>query len=114
MVSQDAPERGDLVWLRFDPQAGHEQSGRRPAFVLSPGEYNRKVGLALICPVTSRVKGYPFEVVLPEGLPATGAILADQLESLDWEARRAEFICRVPEETVRGVQGRVMALVSED
>ena len=83
------PARGDLVWLEFNPQAGHEQAGHRPALVLSPQEYNRRVGLALVCPVTSQVKGYPFEVVLPSGLPISGAVLSDQMKSLDWKARRA-------------------------
>src|SRR2546425_1274360 len=78
------PDAGDLVWLSFDPQAGHEQSGRRPALVLSPASYNGKSGLALVCPITSRVKGYPFEVSLPEGSKFAGVILADQLRSLDW------------------------------
>ena len=77
------PRRGDLVWLSFDPQAGHEQAGRRPAFVLSPEAYNRKTGLFLACPVTSKEKGYPFEVSLPSGLQVSGVILADQLKSLD-------------------------------
>ena len=75
------PDRGDAVWLDFDPQAGHEQAGRRPAIVLSPAGYNRKVGLAIFCPVTTRIKGYPFEVVIPEGLKISGAILADQVKN---------------------------------
>lgn len=78
------PDRGEVVWLTFDPQAGHEQAGRRPALVLSPAAYNGKVGLALVCPITSRIKDFPFEVHLPEGLPVSGAILADQLMNLDW------------------------------
>ena len=78
------PDAGDLVWLTFDPQAGHEQAGRRPALVLSPRSYNQKSGLALVCPVTNQVKGYPFEVPLPPGCGASGAILADHLKSLDW------------------------------
>jgi len=86
------PERGDLVWLTFNPQAGHKQAGRRPAVVLSPKAYNGKVGLALFCPITSQVKGYPFEVRLPEGLPVSGSILADQVKSLDWQARQIERI----------------------
>jgi len=76
------PRRGDIVWLSFTPQAGHEQAGRRPALVLSPSAYNRKVGLALFCPVTSRVKGYPFEVTVPKGLSVAGVVLADQVKSL--------------------------------
>ena len=90
------PERGDVVWIDMNPQAGHEQRGRRPALVLSPGAYNRKTGLAILCPLTTQIKGYPFEVVLPEGLKAQGAILADQVKSLDWRVRRAELLCRIP------------------
>jgi len=94
------PDRGDVVWISMNPQAGHEQAGRRPALVLSPAAYNRKVGLAILCPITSQVKGYPFEARLPEGLPLQGVILSDQAKSLDWKARKAELICRLPLETV--------------
>lgn len=94
------PDRGDVVWIDFNPRAGHEQAGRRPALVLSPATYNGKVGLALLCPVTNQVKGYPFEVAIPPGLPVTGAILADHVKSLDWTARRAKRACRVPRPTV--------------
>ena len=93
------PERGDAVWMNFDPQAGHEQSGRRPALGLSPSAYNDKVGLALVCPITSRAKGYPFEVALPPSLTVTGVILADQVKSLDWRVRNTVFICQVPDAT---------------
>ena len=79
MAGRPAPQRGDIVWLQFTPQAGHEQAGRRPAFVVSPLAYSRKVGLALFCPITSRIKGYPFEVALPEGLEVSGAVLSDQV-----------------------------------
>lgn len=82
------PERGDVVWLQFDPQAGHEQAGHRPALVVSPKAYNGRVGLALFCPVTSRVKGYPFEVQFPAGGKFEGAVLADQVKSLDWRSVR--------------------------
>ncbi len=102
-ATEYCPKRGDAIWISLNPQAGHEQAGRRPALVLSPEAYNRKVGLAILCPVTSRVKGYPFEVKIPEGLPAEGVILSDQLKSLDWKARKASLICRLPEETVREV-----------
>ena len=84
----------------MNPQAGHEQAGRRPALVLSPAAYNGKVGLAILCPITSQVKGYPFEVQIPKGLPLEGVILSDQIKSLDWKARKAEMICRLPRETV--------------
>lgn len=100
MVSSQAyvPKCGDVVWITLNPQAGHEQSGRRPAVVLSPKSYNSKTGLAIFCPVTGQVKGYPFEVLLPEGMPVSGAILSDQVKSLDWRARNAELICTLPEE----------------
>lgn len=90
------PERGDAVWINLNPQAGHEQAGRRPAIVLSPAAYNRKVGLAIICPITNQIKGYPFEVVIPANLKVAGAILSDQAKSLDWKARDAELIARLP------------------
>lgn len=95
-----APERGDVAWITLNPRSGHQQAGRRPAVVLSPGAYNGKVGLAILCPITSQVKGYPFEVVIPTGLPVSGAILSDQVKSLDWRARKAELICRLPENTI--------------
>ncbi len=94
------PRRGDAVWINFVPQAGHEQAGRRPAVVLSPEAYNGKVGLAVLCPITNQVKGYPFEVLVPAGLAVTGAILADQVKSVDWRARNAELICALPPETI--------------
>lgn len=81
------PERGDIVWLSFDPQAGHEQKGHRPALVLSPKAYNGKTGLMLCCPMTTKIKGYPFEVLLADAKPS--AALADQVKSLDWRARKA-------------------------
>ena len=90
------PESGDIVWIMFDPQAGHEQAGRRPALVLSPKTYNGKVGLAILCPVTSQIKGYPFEVRIPEGLAVNGAVLSDQVKSLDWRVRKADFLCKLP------------------
>ncbi len=94
------PDRGDLIWLSFDPQAGHEQAGRRPAVVLSPLSYNRSSGLALVVPVTSQVKGYPFEVAIPASVRITGVILADHLKSVDWRARNAERITTLPAATV--------------
>lgn len=105
------PERGDIVWLDFDPQSGHEQAGHRPALVLSPVGYNRKVGLMLLCPITSQVKGYPFEVALPQGLPVGGVVLSDQVKSMDWKARGARFACRVPEVLVRDVLARLGPLL---
>lgn len=106
------PDRGDVIWLQFDPRAGHEQAGRRPALVVSPRSYNGKVGLALVCPVTSRMKGYPFEVLLPGSLPISGVVLADQVRSLDWQARGADFICTVPPEVIREVLEKLELLIS--
>ena len=105
------PKRGDVVWMSFNPQAGHEQAGRRPALVLSPEPYNRKVGLALLCPITNQVKGYPFEVVVPDGLKAAGAVLSDQVKSMDWKARGAAFLCSLPESTVQQVLNKVGTLL---
>jgi len=105
------PERGDLVWVTFDPQAGHEQAGHRPAVVLSPKGYNGKVGMALMCPVTSQVKGYPFEVAIPDGYPVKGVILSDQIKNLDWRARKAEKIGSLPGEVITLVLQRVKALI---
>jgi mRNA interferase MazF len=105
------PERGDVVWITFNPQAGHGQAGRRPAVVLSPKTYNGKVGLALLCPITSQVKGYPFEVPIPDNLPVNGVILSDQVKSLDWRARNAEKACSLPEESIKKVLQRVKALI---
>ena len=94
------PGRGDAVWITLDPQAGHEQAGRRPALVLSPADYNGRVGLALLCPITGQAKGYPFEVPLPEGSPVSGVVLADQVKSLDWRARKAARIGPLPEAVI--------------
>lgn len=105
------PERGDLIWLQFNPQAGHEQAGHRPAIVLSPASYNGRVGLALLCPITSQVKGYPFEVALPPGLPLSGVILSDQVKSLDWRIRQASFVCKLPEQLVSDVLMRLNTLL---
>ena len=106
------PDRGDAVWLTFDPQAGHQQAGRRPAVVVSPRRYNKRSGLALLCPVTSQIKGYPFEVVLPPELPIEGAILSDQVRSLDWRARKAARICALPSVTIEEVVGKLQSLLS--
>jgi mRNA interferase MazF len=107
------PRRGDIVWLSFAPQAGDKQAGRRPALILSPSAYNGKVGPALCCPITSRVKGYPFEATVPKGPAVAGVVLADPVKSLDWRARHAEFVDRLPDADVSGVMGLVMALLSE-
>lgn len=105
------PARGDIVWLRFDPHAGHEQAGRRPALVISPRAYNGRVGLALFCPLTTSVKGYPFEVPVRIGAGEDGAILADQVKSLDWRARGARKFDEVSDETLAEVLGKIGTLV---
>jgi mRNA interferase MazF len=105
------PDSGDIVWLTFNPQAGHEQSGRRPALVVSPAAYNEKVGLALFCPVTNQIKGYPFEVLLPENFKVTGAILSDQVKSLDWKVRKAEFSDRISQSELEEVISKIKALL---
>ena len=113
MVSPETyvPQRGDVVWITLNPQSGHEQAGRRTAVVLSPEGYNGRVGLAIMCPITNQVKGYPFEVLIPTGLPVTGAILADQVKNLDWRARGAELLCTLPQETVSKVAQKLSALL---
>jgi len=110
-MGQYIPERGDAIWLTFDPQAGHEQAGRRPALVLSPAAYNGKVGLALLCPITSQVKGYPFEVAIPEEQGVAGVVLADQVKSLDWRVRCAELIGKLPDSLVIEVVGKLRTLL---
>jgi mRNA interferase MazF len=106
------PQRGDVVWLTFVPQAGHEQAGRRPALTLSPESYNKKVGLAIFCPITSQIKDYPFEVTLPPGLKARGVILSDQIKSLDWKNRYAKFCCKAPESTLLEVLNKLGVLLN--
>lgn len=105
------PDRGHVVWITLDPQAGHEQAGRRPAVVLSPAAYNGKVGLALFCPITNRVKGYPFEVAIPSGLPVSGVVLADQIKSLDYRKRQADWLCDLPEDTIQEVLDNLATLL---
>ena len=106
-----APDRGDLVWREFSPQAGHEQAGRRPALVISPALYNSRSGLALVCPVTTKSKGYPFDVHLPGGLPVYGVIQSDQLRSLDWKERKTMPIARVPDSTLQSVLDKIRPLL---
>jgi mRNA interferase MazF len=108
------PQRGDIVWINFDPQAGHEQRGRRPALVLSPAAYNRKVELGIFCPVTGQAKGYAWEVALPTGLGVTGVILADQIKSLGWKERRVEFAARLPPEVLDEVLDKTLALIDPE
>ena len=114
MARRYVPARGDAVWITLNPQAGHEQAGRRPALVVSPASYNGKVGLVVLCPITSQVKGYPFEVTVPSGLRVGGVVLSDQVKSLDWRMRRAEFICKVPRQTISEVIDKLGALLPSD
>ena len=106
-----APARGEIVWLQIEPQAGHEESGTRPAVIISPREYNEKVGLCRCCPVTSQAKGYPFEVDLPAGLEVKGVVLCDQVKSMDWKARHARTIGSLPGRSVKEIQARILALI---
>lgn len=106
------PNRGDIVWINFNPQAGHEQAGRRPALVLSPSTYNKKVGLAIFCPITNQIKDYPFEVIIPKGIKASGAILVDQVKNLDWKVRNTEFICKLPDEATKAVLSKINTLLN--
>ena len=105
------PHRGEIVWVNFSPQAGHEQAGRRPAIVLSPHSYNKPSGLALFCPVSNRAKGYPFEVRLPESALVTGVVLVDQVRNLDWHERDAELIGELDLETLAEILARLRPLV---
>ncbi len=107
------PRRGDVVWLDFKPQTGCERDGRRPAIVLSNSSYNKKVGLAIFCPITSKIKNYPFEVRLPEDMDVQGVILADQIKNLDWKQRNAEFIAKIDDqimEKVLSLFGKIIEL----
>ena len=112
MAETYCPERGDIIWLSFNPQLGHEQAGHRPALTLSPSLYNRKVGLVLVCPVTTNIKRYPFEVQLPDELKISGAILSDQIKSFDWKALKAEYICKVPTDIIEDVLAKIATLLT--
>ena len=105
------PDAGDLVWLTFDPQAGHEPRGRRPALILSPRVYNSKARLAIACPITSHAKGYPFEVPLPPDGKISGVILADHVKNLDWQARRVAFEAKAPADVITDVRERLRVLL---
>ena len=105
-----APDRGDLIWLNFTPQTGHEQAGKRPALVLSPKEYNGKTGLLIACPVSSKAKGYPFEVIVT-GKKINGVILSDQVKSLDWKARKASFAEKAADTVVSETQAKLHLLL---
>ncbi len=105
------PSKGEAIWLNFNPQSGDEQAGRRPALILTPATYNSKVGLAICCPITNQIKGYPFEIKIPVGLCVAGVILSDQVKNLDWRTRQAELICPLPEATVKQVLRKLNALL---
>ena len=111
MVKKYIPERGDIVWLNFDPQSGHEQKGKRPAIVISPKEYNEKTGLGLFCPMTSKIKDYPFEVKI-ENEKAVGVILSDQIKSLDWKTSEIEFIFKETSEKVEEIISKINVLIN--
>ena len=112
MASNFIPHRGDVVWIDMQPQVGYEQSGRRPAIVLSPKAYNGKVGLALLCPITNQIKGYPFEVMIPSGLKVAGVVLSDQVKSLDWKIRNDEFCDKLPEAVILEILKKLETLLS--
>ena len=113
MVKKEyAPERGDIVWMNFNPQSGHEQKGKRPAIVLSPKEYNEKAGLGLFCPITSKVKNYPFEVKL-NNKKIDGVVLSDQIKSLDWKTRNIEFITKIAPDKIEEITDKIGILLYE-
>lgn len=111
MPTEYVPQRGDVVRLTFTPQVGREQSGRRPALVLSTGSYNRRVGLLIACPITNQAKGYPYEVSVPDGLDVIGVVLSDAAKSLDWRERKAEFVCEMPQAILDEVVSRLISLI---
>jgi len=107
----EVPDRGDVIMVSFSPQSGHEQAGRRPGVVLSPRQYNEKIGLAIVCPVTSKVKGFPFEVELPPGMKTHGVVLADHVRSIDWRAREATIIEKLSNDVLSKIQDRILVLI---
>ena len=112
MAARYVPDAGDIVWLQFDPQAGREQAGHRPALVLSPAAYNGKTSLMLCCPMTTRIKGYPFEVQIAG--PTPSAALADQIKSLDWRVRKARRVGNLPADVLQETVGKILALVDPE
>ena len=112
VAARYVPAAGHIVWLAFSPQAGREQAGRRPALILSPRRYNQRTGLALLCPITSRVEGYPFEVPLPSSGTLTGVVLADRVKSFDWRARGARFAVEAPSEALSEVREKLSILLN--
>ena len=112
MTGAYVPQRGDIAWLTLDPTLGHEQAGRRPVVVLSKGSYNERVGIMLCCPITSRAKGYPFECALPKGGPVTGVALADQIKSVDFEERAAQFAQHLPDDVIEAILARSRSMLT--
>jgi mRNA interferase MazF len=112
MVKKYIPDRGDIVWLDFNPQLGHEQHGRRPALTLSFKEYNEKIGLGIFCPITSKVKGYPFEVEVI-GKRINGCVLSDQVKSLDWTERNLEFIEKIEKDKLEDVINTILLIIKK-
>ena len=112
MADTYVPGKGDLIWIDFTPQSGHEQAGNRPALVISPKSYNQKIGLAILCPVTSHVKDYPFEVPLSHNSRIKGVVLSDQLKNLDWKSRNAKFIEKVDKSMFSEVIKKIYTLIS--
>jgi len=112
MVNKYIPDRGDIVWLDFNPQLGHEQRGRRPALTLSFREYNEKIGLGIFCPITSKVKGYPFEVEVI-GKKINGCVLSDQIKSLDWTERNLEYIEKIENEKLEDVINTILVIIKK-
>jgi mRNA interferase MazF len=108
----DLPDRGSLVWLEFSPQAGSEQAGRRPGIVLTPEAYHQRSRLAIVCPITTRVRGWPMEVVLPSGLPISGVVLVDHIKSVDRDARHMEIIGTAPSQVLDEIDARLAPLLS--
>lgn len=113
MAPRYVPEAGDIVWLQLDPQAGHEQAGQCPALVVSPSAYNGKTGLMVCCPMTSHIKGYPFEVVIAGDGTVAGAALADQMKSLDWVARKARYKGNISVAELAQVRAKITALTGK-
>jgi len=111
MTQGYVPSKGDIVWLEFSPQTGHEQAGYRPALCISPKKYNEKVGLAIFCPITSQRKGYSFEVLLPDTVDITGVVLSDYVKNFDWKARKANYICTLPDTQLKEVLAKLRTLL---
>lgn len=113
-MSGTIPDHGDVVWLNFDPHLGHEQAGRRPALILSHSYYNRRTGMLVCCPITSKIKHHPFEVVIPAGLRVSGAVLSDQIRCVDYAARDLIFIYTIPNEVTLEVLAKVNSLIGPE